>query len=160
MSDAVRVTALVPVDPATAFEIFTRETALWWRRDLRFRVSGDAPGALTFEGEPADRVIERFDDGRVVEIGRVLVWEPGYRVMFEWTSRCLPAGRTEDDVRFTERQHLTEVTVEHRGLERPYNYQASREQLALWWADLITAYRQRLHEGSAASGTDMHDRHE
>ena len=132
MSDAVRVTALVPVDPATAFEIFTRETALWWRRDLRFRVSGDAPGALTFEGEPADRVIERFDDGRVVEIGRVLVWEPGYRVMFEWTSRCLPAGRTEVDVRFTERQHLT--TALRLGFRHRHR------RLALGHVDDVSAY--------------------
>ena len=151
MSHAVRVTAIVPVDPATAFEIFTRETALWWRRELRFRVSGDAAGVLTFEGEPADWVIERFDDGRVVEIGRVLVWQPGARVMFEWTSRHLPAGRTEVDVRFTPRQHLTEVSVEHRGLERPYDSHAFRDQLALWWGDLVTAYRQRLRNRAAAA---------
>jgi len=150
VNDAIRVTAVVPVDPATAFEIFTRETPLWWRREPRFRVSGDVSGVLAFAGEPADRVVERFDDGRVVEIGKVLVWEPGYRVLFECTNFHLAAGRTEVDVRFTPREHLTDVTIEHRGLAGLHRQQAPRERLALWWGDLVTAYRQRLGTRGAA----------
>src|SRR6266850_1351361 len=42
-----RVTTLVEVDPAEAFEVFTREIDAWWKRGPRYRF---ASGALRFEG--------------------------------------------------------------------------------------------------------------
>lgn len=46
--DRATVSVLVKVPQITAFEVFTRETDLWWRKGPRFR-SGRQPGALTFE---------------------------------------------------------------------------------------------------------------
>ena len=48
-TDKVRVTTFVAVDPQTAFDVFTRETDLWWRRGPRYRFGGARPGTLMFE---------------------------------------------------------------------------------------------------------------
>jgi uncharacterized protein YndB with AHSA1/START domain len=75
-----RVTTVVEVDPADAFEVFTREIDAWWKRGPRYR-SGS--GTLRFEGGPGGRLVEAQDGGEL-EIGKVLVWEPGERLVFEW----------------------------------------------------------------------------
>lgn len=52
-----RVTTLVEVDPAEAFEVFTREIDAWWKRGPRYRF---ASGALRFEGRVV-KIDERRD---------------------------------------------------------------------------------------------------
>ncbi len=73
-ADSVKVTTFIEVDPEDAFDVFTRETDLWWRRGPRYRTGGDRRGTLRFEPGAGGRLVEAFDDGEVFEIGRVLVW--------------------------------------------------------------------------------------
>jgi hypothetical protein len=49
----VRVSTIVATDPADAFEVFTQETALWWRRDPRseFRRQRQGPFDLKLAHE-------------------------------------------------------------------------------------------------------------
>src|SRR5436190_17190237 len=102
------VTTVVRVDPVTAFRIFTEDIDSWWKRGPRYRFRD---GAM------------RFDSGRLLEageqIGRVLAWEPGVRLLLEsstWSFR--PGERTEVEVRFEAVGDGTRVTVEHRGWEQ------------------------------------------
>ena len=53
--DQVRVTVLVAVDPEVAFKVFTEEIDQWWRRGVKFRVSGKRPGIMRIEPRRADR---------------------------------------------------------------------------------------------------------
>jgi len=138
----VRVSTVVATDPAAAFEVFTRETALWWRRDPRFRISSAVPGTVRFDAPNGARVLEEFPGGESTEIGTILVWQPGERLVFEWRSGPFdPAEPTEVEVTFARVKGGTEVTLEHRGWKPERDGQAFRDWLGLWWGDLFTTYR-------------------
>jgi hypothetical protein len=140
----VRVSTIVATDPAEAFEIFTRETALWWRRDPKFGISSTMPGCIRFEGG-GGRVFEECPGGQRSEIGTILVWQPGERLIFEWRSeRFDPSTPTEVEVTFARVNSGTEVTLEHRGWRPARDTPAFRDWLGLWWGDLFTSYRHQI----------------
>ena len=114
-------TVEVAVDPSTAFQVFTEEIGAWYR-----------PGPYSWN-DPARAVGIRLDPGlggRLVEVhdeatgegfemGRVLAWEPGARLLFQYRSAHLPSDvPTEVEVRFEPTAEGTRVTLEHRGLDR------------------------------------------
>jgi uncharacterized protein YndB with AHSA1/START domain len=119
--DRARVTVFVAVPPAVAFDVFTQETDLWWRRGLPYRVSGrNANGTLAFEPRVGGRLFETFDSpaGPVLAVsGHITVWEPPSRLVFEWRAQNFaPGEKTEVEVRFEETSSgNTQVTLEHRG---------------------------------------------
>jgi uncharacterized protein YndB with AHSA1/START domain len=120
MSNSVTVTTVVRTDPVTAFEIFTSQIDSWWKRGPLYR----------------DREVMRFENGRLlkgdVAIGRVLAWDPGVRLVMEWSEN------TEVEVRFAAVGDATRVTVEHRGLKEPGG--AYRSQIGLWWGTLLARF--------------------
>jgi uncharacterized protein YndB with AHSA1/START domain len=79
-------TVEVPCDPDTAFDIFTRDIGAWWKRGTRYW--NDAAKGLTLRLEPevGGRLVEVYDleTGEGFDIGRVLAWEPGKRLVFTW----------------------------------------------------------------------------
>ena len=145
----VRVSTIVATDPDDAFDIFTNETERWWRRDQRFGISASAPGCLRFEpGAGGGRVVEEFSGGEITEVGTILVWQPGQRLVFEWRStRFDPALRTEVEVTFARVTDGTEVSLEHRGWSMERDSGAFRDWLGLWWGDLLTSYRHQFPRG-------------
>ena len=146
MSDAIRVTTLVAVDPATAFEIFTEEIDSWWRRGPRFRWLTSAEGRLRFEPGEGGRLVEE-GDGDAFEVGRVQVWRPPERLVFDFRARSFePGQRTEVEVAFAAEGEGTRVTVEHRGWEalapeHPVRHgldaTAFDNMMGVWWGDLL-----------------------
>lgn len=128
--DTVTVTTVVSADPDAAFQIFTREIDLWWKRGPRYR---GCDGAM------------RFDSGRLLEaeqqIGRVLQWEPGVRLLLEmWTWSFHPGEHTQVEVHFDPAPQGTRVTIEHRGWKRRTTGRAEfRTTVALWWGTLLPA---------------------
>jgi len=151
--DGVRVTTVVDVDPKTAFEVFTGEIGTWWRRDPRYRFDPTRPGTMRFEGGAGGRLIEAYDESGqdAFEAGRVLAWEPGARLVFEFRGRSFgPGETTEVEVRFEASGSGTRVTVEQRGWSRlpaghparhGHQGQAFTDMMGLWWADLLTRLR-------------------
>jgi uncharacterized protein YndB with AHSA1/START domain len=91
-------TVEVPVDPATAFAVFTDEIDAWYERGrYSWNVPEHAVG-IRFEG---GRLLELHDDGDAYEMGRVTAWEPGERLVFVYRSVHLPSElRTEVEIRF------------------------------------------------------------
>ena len=88
----------VPVDPDTAFAVFTGELDLWW---VRGPINHHAAGrvvAMRCEPGVGGRLLEVYDEatGDALELARVTAWEPGKRLA--WRSSI-------DDV-------STEVTFE------------------------------------------------
>ncbi|WAS96755.1 SRPBCC domain-containing protein [Nannocystis punicea] len=153
--DAANVTVSVAVPPELAFSIFTEEIDQWWRRGSRYRVAGKHRGIIHLEPQVGGRLFESFttDDGeRVVETGRVLVWEPPTRLVFEWrASNFAPSERTEVEVVFTPSGDGTMVHVQHRGWselrpDHPVRHgqaaPAFLRGIGLWWGDLMTALRE------------------
>lgn len=155
--DAARVSVAVGVDPAVAFDVFTREIDLWWRRGPQYRLAGHRPGALCFEGGVGGRLFESFETPsgtHVHTVGRVTVWEPPTRLVFVWrNANFSPDERTEVEVRFEPAAGGTLVTVQHRGWAAIRPDHPARHGLegaafvrmnGLWWADLLTSLRGRI----------------
>lgn len=154
--DEVRVSVTVGVDPASAFDLFTLETDLWWRRGLRFRAGGRSPGTLHFEPRPGGRLFEEFAAAagpQLVEFGRITIWEPPQRLQFEWRGvNFAPDERTEVDVRFEPIASGTRVTVVHRGWaslppDHPVRHGADSvaflRTMGPWWGDLLSSLREQ-----------------
>ncbi len=76
-----------------------------------------------------------------IEVGRVLVWEPGPRLAFTYR------GDTEVEVRFEASEHGTRVVLEHRGFDRSLAPDLSDD-----WAGLLDRFADRSHASASSSG--------
>ena len=146
-----RVTTFVAVSPKDAFEVFTDEIDRWWGQGPRYRAAKGA-GVLSFRADPARALVETYADGEVREIGRVLVWRPSERLVFEWRNSNFAAHEvTEVEVLFEGRSGGTRVTLEHRGWDGlPKDHPARHGQtddarfvatIGQWWGQLLTSLR-------------------
>jgi uncharacterized protein YndB with AHSA1/START domain len=153
--DRARVSVFVKVAPQLAFDVFTRDIDLWWRRGIKFRHSGKHSGVLHVEPCVGGRLFETFEVSsreQLVVVGSITVWEPPSRVQFAWrNSNFAPQESTEVEVLFVPKRGGTEVTVEHRGWSalRPghparhgLEGAAFSGMIGMWWGELLTAYRE------------------
>jgi activator of HSP90 ATPase len=150
-AESARVTTFVDVSPDDAFEAFTEEIDIWWRRGPRYRNGGGGTSELCFELDAAGRRLVERMAGDVFEIGRVRVWEPGKRLVFEWRVRNFAPGEsTEVELRFEASGDGTRVTLEHRGWDsiregHPVRHglhgDAFASMIGRYWGDLVTVYR-------------------
>jgi uncharacterized protein YndB with AHSA1/START domain len=155
--DTARVTVFVKVEPEVAFDVFTREIDLWWRRGPKFRHSGRHAGQLTIEEGVGGRIFETFRVGsetKTFVVGEVMAWEPPSRLQFSWrNSNFAPHERTEVEIRFSPWPGGTQVAVEHRGWSAlPPDHPARHGQkgaefirmIGMWWSEVLLPYRERL----------------
>jgi uncharacterized protein YndB with AHSA1/START domain len=162
--DEAKVTVMVAVAPGDAFDVFTRETDLWWRRGVKYRLAGRRPGVLAFEPGPGGRLFESFETvsgTQMFEVGRITAWEPPHRLSFEWRNANFAGDeRTEVDVRFEEVEGGTRVTLCHRGWaslrpDHPARHGLDpagvSRMIGLWWGDLLTSLRERAKATRARS---------
>jgi uncharacterized protein YndB with AHSA1/START domain len=111
----------VPVEPAAAFEVFTEEIDAWYGRAPYSWNDPKRAIGIRFEPGVGGRWLEVWDEttGDGYEMGRILEWEPGVRLVMTFQSVLLPPEpRTEIDVRFDDIATGTRVTLEHRGLDQ------------------------------------------
>lgn len=154
MSSSILIAVRVKAPPARAFDVFTREVALWWRPNGLFRFTPRPPGSLAFEPGEGGRFTESFPDGEVFEIGRIKEWKPGERLVFSWRQASFaPEQQTEVEVRFEAVGEETRVTVVHRGWDAIPIEHAARHRFpdaiflqrhGEWWQTLLTALTERL----------------
>lgn len=146
----MRVTVFVAVSPHEAFETFTADVDLWWRRGPRFRAF---PGDSTLVFEERTRLVERSVEGAEHVVGAVRAWEPGVRLAFEWRAVNFAADEhTEVEVTFEAKGRGTEVVLLHRGwanvrADHPVRHgqdvPAFLGTLGRYWGGLLTALRER-----------------
>lgn len=147
-----RATVSVAVPPEVAFEVFTQEIDLWWRRGPQWRCLTGPKALIAIEPREGGRVFES-DGDHAFEVGRVLAWQPPARFVFEWrASNFAPAERTEVEVVFAPAAAGTNVTVTHTGWatirpDHPVRHGAPVPEFigntARWWGALLMAYRLR-----------------
>jgi len=155
--DSAKVTLTVAVPVDVAFDVFTQEIDLWWRRGPRFRPMGRKPGVLHFECRVGGRLFESFGKGpspQMVEMGRITAWEPPSHIAFDWrNSTFAPDERTEVLVHFKDLHGKTEVTVEHRGWsalrdDHPARHglvgSAFSRSMGMFWGELMSAMREHI----------------
>ena len=112
--DGITVHVHVDADPDTAFRVFTDDVDSWWQRGPAYRFRPDG-GTLRFESGPDGRLVEGDANGEYV-VGRVLRWEPGAHLEFEFIGpNFRPGQRTLVAVRFAASRTGTDVTLSHSG---------------------------------------------
>ncbi len=106
----------IRVNPARAFDLFTRDLARWWPL-ARFHAGSDAVDCA-IEPRAGGRVLERTADGRETEWGKVLAYEPPHRLAFSWMIGVAPDQAQLIEVRFMPDHHGTRVELTHSGWEK------------------------------------------
>ena len=149
MTSYVLVSVRLKTSPARAFEIFTRDIALWWTPNALFRFKPRSPGALAFEPHEGGRFTETLANGTVFEIGRIRVWEPGERLVFG------SGQETEVEVTFETVGAETRVTVVHRGWDSVPDEHVARHGFpnaiflrrhGEWWQVLLARLREHASQ--------------
>jgi uncharacterized protein YndB with AHSA1/START domain len=138
-TDAVTVSIDVAVDPDTAFDVFTNEIDSWYQRGPHSWMYPDRAVGIRFEPRVGGRLLEVHDTdtGEGFAFGRVLVWEPGARLVFaDLVSSAPPDPVTEVEVRFEAAGEGTRVTLEHRGLDRLPPDVAAQKRMYGWQTTL------------------------
>ena len=152
MASRVMIALRVRATPLRAFEAFTAEIGQWWKPNSLFAFTPRAPGVLSFEGQ--ERLIETRDGGKVFEIGRVKVWEPGSRLVVGWRQAAFtPDMATEVGVLFEAVGDETRVTVNHVGWDSVPATHVARHGFpdpvflarhGEWWRVLLGELREHL----------------
>ncbi len=158
--DEARATVGLALPPGEAFRVFTEEVNLWWRRGQRFRMAPGDSGVVGIEPGVGGRLFESFDSEageQVLEMGRVLAWEPPSRLLLRWRAvNFAPHEHTEVEVLFKPVGEGTHVTVIHRGWaairpDHPVRHglpvAGFLRMMGLWWGDQLTLLRQRGNRG-------------
>jgi hypothetical protein len=154
MSSRVLVSLRVPVDPLSAFDVFTREIGSWWRSNGLFALTAEGDGTLAFEPRPGGRLWTVLASGAQFEIGRISMWEPGERLVFSWRQATFaPEQVTEVEVRFVGVGEETRISVEHRAWDtipqchvarHGFPEAATLQHVASWWRASLHALNQRI----------------
>jgi uncharacterized protein YndB with AHSA1/START domain len=152
--DRARVSVSVAIPPSRAFHIFTADIDQWWRRGMKFRHAASR-SLLCIEPKVGGRLFESFaaeGTERVIEVGRVRIWEPPRRLAFTWrNANFAPHEQTEVDVQFEPIASGTLVTVTHSGLSAlPADHPARHglqgsefhRMIGLWWGEQMSSLRQ------------------
>lgn len=155
MSASVSVAITLAVPPDEAFRLFAEEVDQWWQRGPKFRFRPRSQGRMCFEPGEGGRLIEIYDEEArdIYVVGRILAWEPGVRLSFEWRGPNFREGEvTEVDIRFRAHEEGTRILLEHRGWEVLSSDHPARHGLANapflgtksgWWQEQLAAL-QRL----------------
>ena len=151
MTSKVYVALRVRAAPERAFVVFTEQIGDWWRPNALFQTTPRTPGRLAF-GD--GRLTETLANGKVFEIGKVLIWEPPLRLVFSWRQANFPPDlTTEVEVRFEVVGEETRVSVEHRGFDQVPMENAARHgfpnaallaRLAAYWQAQLSAVAHSL----------------
>lgn len=164
--DRSRVSVLVAVPRDVAFRVFTEEIDQWWRRGLKYRVSGKDRGILRLEPGVGGRLFEEMESSagaRVVETGRVTEWDPPTRFVLEWRNvNFSETEKTLVDVAFDESPSGTLVTVTHSGWSTIRADHPARHGLdvtafirnnGMWWGEVLSSLREHVGATPRASSS-------
>jgi uncharacterized protein YndB with AHSA1/START domain len=140
MIDPIRLQFDVDCTVAHAFAIWTARTSAWW--PASHSVSTEPGLRVVFEPRVGGRIYERTTVGVEHDWGRITVWDPPHRLVYQWHLRADAADATEVAITFQPRDgERTLVQIEHRGWERlGAKAAARRERNLAGWDSLLPHY--------------------
>lgn len=158
MSIKTFVALRVSCDADSAFARFTDDIDHWWKPGPRNRLIGNRPGIMQFAERGGERYLQEVDKRRPdvrVEAGKVLTWEPGKRLSFEWRWPVADPREpvTRVDIRFTGLGTDTRITLEHLGLEKlsaghparnGLNDNSFKPMMTHFWQAHLVSFRNRI----------------
>lgn len=140
MTDRVRVSTIVPLDPDAAFRVFVEDMDRWWRRSPRHLELPAPETIVRLEPGVGGRLLETTGEGTTV-IAEITDWDPGRHIAMEWLGHHLvDSEHTRVEIRFEPHQRGSRVTVEHAGWAELEPGGAQASVIGLWWAELLAAY--------------------
>lgn len=105
-----------------AFRLFTDEISAWWPLKTHTRTKdakGERSVRVTIEPRVGGRVYETLQDGRQLDWGEVLAYNPGRLFSMEWHMGRPSEQATEVSVRFDAKDKTScRVTLTHENWER------------------------------------------
>lgn len=130
--------------PATAFAAWTDRIDAWWPPG--HRMSGDPDGVVVMEPGVGGRFYERTPDGREVEYGRVLAWDPPGHLQYAFFAGTGAATPTRVTVRFASSATGCRVTVQHGpGDCPPDRFGQTAPRFHAGWDRVLPAFFAHLH---------------
>jgi len=142
---------VVPGQPGIVFELFTSRMGEWWPLATH-SVAGDDAVDARVEPGTGGRIFEVTRDGAEHEWGRVLEWEPGRRIAFDWYPGLPVSSATHVEITFRQTAEGTELTLVHDGWQaRGADAQATRESYDTGWDLVLTRLPDAVLATSAGS---------
>lgn len=131
---------------AAAFALWTERATLWWPK--AHKMTKDPSAAVRFEPRVGGRIYERATDGRELDWGAVLVWEPPERLAYVWHMGTQREHATHVEVQFSVLDaQTTGVKILHSGWERlGEKGPAWRERNLQGWAGVVPSYEAACRE--------------
>ena len=115
--EPVRKSVVVPWDVDAAFRRFTVDFGTWWPLHSLSLGRKEATTCI-FEGREGGKIYEVWRNGRRVEWGEVLTWNPPHSVTFTWHPGQARDTAQQVELRFTPVGKETRLDLVHSGWER------------------------------------------
>ncbi len=144
--EPIRKELLVNASGETAFRVFTEKMDLWWPRTHHI---GKSPMTeLVLEAGVQGRWYSIHEDGSECNVGHVLQWEPGNRLVLAWQIngdfQYDPLLITEVEVQFIPvDEDKTLIKFEHRNLHKRGGGKAI-ESMNHGWGMILGLYKQLI----------------
>jgi uncharacterized protein YndB with AHSA1/START domain len=156
----VRKSIVVPWDLDAAFRRFTAGFGSWW--PMRSHSLGQKEvSTCVFEERVGGKIYELWRDGRRIEWGEVLTWNPPHSVTFTWHPGQGRDVAQQVELRFTTVGKDTRLDLVHSGWERlgkaanttRSGYHLGWNYVLRRWAGQPPSMLDRLLNGIAALST-------
>ncbi|MGW0436503.1 SRPBCC family protein [Micromonospora sp. NPDC003197] len=151
---SLRSTLYVSAPLERAFSVFTEGLADWWVKEYTW--SGpDALAEIGIEPRDGGLAYEIGPHGFRCDWGRVLAWQPPYRMVLAWQigpDRAPlpdPTGASEVECTFApDEGDRTRVVVDHRHFDRHGEAaEGYRQALTAGWRELLSRYALTVEPG-------------
>ena len=143
MTDPIKKTVTVPLQPDAAFDLFTDKLGDWWPVETHSisGSSGKLPKNVKVDKRKGGHITETTADGAPARWATITRWEPGHAFGLSWYVGRDETEATDIMVVFTPVDTGTRVDLVHGGFERLGNTASAQHQNYLTGWDIVFSER-------------------
>ena len=141
MIEPLRIDFVVACGSDHAFTTWTERATSWW--PLEHTVSHEPGAEIVFEPRAGGRIYERTPDGREIDWGQVVAWDPPRRLRYLWHIATAPANATDVEINFhAVSADQTRVEIQHGGWDQLGDIGHTwRDANVAGWDGVLPAYQ-------------------